>query len=162
MSYTLLYHTDIESDIPTYADWTECITSQSSLAEGEEGETSNSESGLGETLSCNSTRVETAESEVETTETDVPAEENTSTDTTLPPLVSPLLTSNAAVKPVERKNMAGSKEVCPKGICTYKRERRGRPWIQCNECEQWCHCRCVNLTKAEAETLSQWMCPLCK
>lgn len=75
------------------------------------------------------------------------------------PLVSPLTSSIAAVKPVEKKN--NNIEMCPKTICSYKRERRGRPWVQCSHCGQWCHCRCVGLTKLKAEKVKDWICPLC-
>ena len=32
-----------------------------------------------------------------------------------------------------------------------KRESKRSWWVQCIECEQWYHIRCVNITKKEAE-----------
>jgi len=74
-------------------------------------------------------------------------------------LVSPLVESNAAVRPVEKRVPNTGADRCPSKICTYKRERRGRPWVQCTHCSQWCHC--VGLTQHKAEKLTSWMCPLC-
>ena len=61
----------------------------------------------------------------------------------------------ALVSPVE------SLDTCPKNICQFKRERKGRPWVQCTECGQWCPCKCVQLSKAKASKLSTWLCPAC-
>ena len=123
--------------MPTYDNWTESITSHSSVNSSLQPEYEEPE----------------AEPQAEQ-ETEPEAEPDV-------PLVSPLSSSSAAVRPVAKTNVVKKEDVCPKTICTYKRERRGRPWVQCSGCGQWCHCKCVNLTKAKADKLRGWRCPLC-
>lgn len=50
---------------------------------------------------------------------------------------------------------------CLKDICKYKRDYPGRLWVQCTSCGQWCHCRCVGLTKMQAQQLKTWHCKNC-
>ena len=71
--------------------------------------------------------------------------------------------SNALIKPTAKVTatpliILGK---CPKNICRYKRERAGRPWVQCTQCDQWCHCQCVGLSREAADELSEWFCSSC-
>ena len=34
-------------------------------------------------------------------------------------------------------------------------------WVQCERCSRWCHGKCANLTKKQAESLEQYLCPPC-
>ena len=34
-------------------------------------------------------------------------------------------------------------------------------WVACDGCDRWCHGECADVTKAEAEELESYMCPLC-
>ena len=40
---------------------------------------------------------------------------------------------------------------CPVNVCIFMRERKGRPWVCCNSCDQWYHCKCAGLTKKKQE-----------
>ena len=65
-------------------------------------------------------------------------------------LVSTSEKSDALLRPVPFY-----KETCPKETCTYTWERAGTPLAICSSCGQWFHCRCVGLTKHQANKLSQ-------
>ena len=55
------------------------------------------------------------------------------------------------------------KDTCPKDICLYKRYRAGIScrMVQCDNCKQWYHQKCVSVTKKQAETVIEWLCKRC-
>lgn len=49
------------------------------------------------------------------------------------------------------KKSPTEKEQCPPGRCVMKRANKRTWWVQCVQCTQWYHIRCVKLTKKEAQ-----------
>ena len=35
-------------------------------------------------------------------------------------------------------------------------------WVQCDECERWCHGECAGLSLEEAEAIESYVCPVCR
>ncbi|GLJ47629.1 hypothetical protein SUGI_1006170 [Cryptomeria japonica] len=57
----------------------------------------------------------------------------------------------------EDENDQGYEPHCP--ICG---EKDGdEKWILCDVCEEWLHCRCVNISSQEADDMAQYICPFC-
>ena len=70
--------------------------------------------------------------------------------------------SNALLKPIQRLAIVQDSDVCPKDICAFKKERKGRPWVMCTKCLQWYRCKCVGMTKRQSESVPVWLCRHCK
>ena len=53
---------------------------------------------------------------------------------------------------------------CPQSTRKYyaKRLPRNLPWVECDNCTQWFHTKCVGLTKKTADELPKWFCVECK
>ena len=49
------------------------------------------------------------------------------------------------------------KDVCPPHLCQ-KKDSNIITWIQCENCDQWYHVHCVNLTYDEVQSLDNWFC----
>jgi len=46
--------------------------------------------------------------------------------------------------------------------CVCRRPDDGSPMVQCDVCKEWFHCRCINITREQAEQMGHYHCPTCK